>query len=184
MVTVKGWVRFTTMFGQNSREFTKEVSVEVPTPPKITLSELIYLGEVKEGENYYDFRMKLRIVNLNKKEFWFKNVSYKMNAGKQIHSVGKIPGDIRILPMDTVHMEIPFRITIDKEVALFFKILTNDDIVDYNFNISGTVASLAGMQQDIPATFTTSGEVELYNPDRKKIKFTIQKDKGKRTKKK
>ncbi len=179
MITVKGWVNFTTMFGQSSREFSKDLSVEVPTPPKITMTELIYLGEVKEGENYYDFRMKLRIVNLNKKEFWFKDVSYNMNAGKQIHSVGKIPGDIRILPMDTAHMEIPFRITIDNEVALFFKILFNDDVVTYNFTVNGTVVSLAGLQQDIPASFNTTGQVELYNPDRKKIKFTVNKDKNK-----
>jgi hypothetical protein len=177
MITVKGWVEFTTMFGKSSRTFSKDVSVEVPVPPKITLGELIYLGEVKEGENYYDFRMKLRVINLNKKEFWFKDVNYKMDAGKQIHSVGKIPGDIRILPMDTVHMEIPFRVTIDKEMALLFKILINDDVVNYKFSVTGTVASLAGIHQDVPASFTTSGQVELYNPDRKKIKFTVLKDK-------
>jgi hypothetical protein len=183
MINVKGWVRFKTMFGQNSMEFSKELVVEVPTPPKITLNELIYLGEEKKGENYYSFRMKLQIINLNKKEFWFQNVSYNMNAGKQIHSVGKIPGDIRILPMDTMHMEIPFRVTVDKEVALLYKIIMNDDVVTYNFNVTGTVASLAGMHQDIPATFTTTGQVELYNPDRKKIKFTVRKDKNNKKKK-
>jgi hypothetical protein len=178
MVSVRGWVNFTTMFGESKREFEKEIVVEVPTPPTIKLGELIYLGEVKAEENYYAFRMKLKVVNLNKKEFWFKDVSYNMNAGKQIKSVGKIPGDIRILPMDSVIMEIPFRITIDNEVGLFFKVLFNNDIVTYHLNIKGTVVSVAGLQQDIPASFNTSGEVELYNPDRKKIKFTVNKNKN------
>ena len=177
VVRINGWVDFTTMFGKNRQEFIKDLSVEVPTPPKIKLGELIYLGEVKKGENYYDFRMKVQIVNLNKKEFWFKDVSYKMNAGKQIESVGKIPYDIRILPMDSVNLEIPFRVTIDREVALFFKILFNNDMVTYHFNIKGTVVSVAGLQQDIPASFNTTGQVELYNPDRKKIKFTRNKNK-------
>jgi hypothetical protein len=96
-----------------------------------------------------------------------------MTAGKQIESFGKIPGDIRILPMDSINMSIPFRVTIDKEVALFFKVLFDNDIVTYHLNITGTVVSVAGLQQDIPASFNTSGQVELYNPDRKKIKFTM-----------
>jgi hypothetical protein len=183
VISIKGWATFTTMFGQTRKEFSKELSVEVPTPPKIKLGELIYLGEVKGEESYYAFRMKLQIVNLNKKEFWFKDVKYKMNAGKQIESHGKIPGDIRILPMDSVNMEIPFRITIDKEVSLFFKILFNNDIVTYNLNINGTVVSVAGLQQDIPASFNTTGQVELYNPDRKKIKFTVNKNNKNKKKK-
>lgn len=179
MISVKGWVNFTTMFGQSKREFEKEIAVEVPTPPKIKLGELEYLGEEKGDQNYYSFRMKVKVVNLNKKEFWFKDVSYNMEAGKQIKSVGKIPGDIRILPMDSVYMEVPFRVTVDKELALFFKILFNNDIVTYHLNITGTVVSVAGLQQDIPATFNTSGQVELYNPDRKKIKITVHKNKKK-----
>lgn len=182
VISIKGSATFTTMFGKTRKEFSKELSVEVPTPPKIKLGELVYLGEEKTGENYYAFRMKLQIVNLNKKEFWFKDVSYKMNAGKQIESHGKIPGDIRILPMDSVNLEIPFRVTIDKEVSLFFKILFNNDIVTYNLNIKGTVVSVAGLQQDIPASFNTTGQVELYNPDRKKIKFTINKNKNNKKK--
>lgn len=180
-ISVKGFANFTTMFGTSKREFSKEISVEVPTPPKIKLGELIYLGNEKQGdEKYYNFRMKLQIANLNKKEFWFKDVRYDINAGDQIKSVGKIPNDIRILPMDTAYMEIPFRVTIDKEVALFFNILFNNDIVTYNLNIRGTVVSVAGLHQDIPAIFHTSGQVELYDPDRKKIKFTVNKDKDKK----
>jgi hypothetical protein len=180
-INVNGYASFTTMFGTSKREFSKEVHVQVPTPPKIKLGELIYFGEVKEGDkNYYTFRMKVQIINFNDKEFWFKNVSYNMNAGKQIKSVGKIPQDIRILPNDTAYLDIPFRITIDNEVALFFKILFNNDVVTYNLDVSGTIASVAGLKQEIPATFTTSGQVELYDPDRKKVKFTIHKDKDKK----
>jgi hypothetical protein len=173
IISVKGSVKFNTMFGESQREFTKDISVEVPTPPKIKLGELVYLGPGKTDEKSYDFSMKVQIVNYNKKEFWFKDISYRMTAGKQIESFGKIPGDIRILPMDSVNMSVPFRVTIDKEVALFFKVLFDNDVVTYHLNIKGTVVSVAGLQQDIPASFNTSGQVELYNPDRKKIKFTV-----------
>ncbi len=185
-ISIKGFASFTTMFGTTKREFTKELHVQVPTPPKITLGELIYLGEEKQGDqNYYAFRMKVQVINLNNKEFWFKDVSYDMNAGKQIKSVGKIPQDIRILPEDTAHLDVPFRISIDNEVALFFNILFNNDVVTYNLNVKGTVASVGGLKQDIPATFNTSGQVELYDPDRKKVKFTMMnKDKNKKKKNK
>ncbi|MEO5645150.1 MAG: hypothetical protein ABIQ40_03745 [Bacteroidia bacterium] len=183
-ISVKGFASFTTMFGVTTKEFSRRIAVEVPTPPDIKLGELIYLGEDKiKDQRYYNFRMKLQIINLNSKEFWFKDVNYNMNAGKQIKSVGKIPGDIRILPLDTAYLDIPFRVTIDNEMKLFFKILFNDDVVTYKLSINGTVAAVAGLKQDIPATFQTSGQVELYDPDRKKVNFTVKKnrkkDKGK-----
>ena len=184
-ISVKGFASFTTMFGTSKREFSKDLHVEVPTPPKITLGELIYLGEQKQGDqNYYTFRMRVQVINFNKKEFWFKNVSYDMNAGKHIKSAGTIPNDIRILPEDTAQLDVPFNISIDNEVALFFNILFNNDMVTYNLNVKGTVASVGGLTQDIPASFNTSGQVELYDPNRKKVKFTVMKNRNKNKKNK
>jgi hypothetical protein len=174
---VTGNIDFRTVLGRSSRSFRKSVSVPVPIPPKMKIGEIVYLGEIKKGEKLYDFRMKVHVVNLNKKEFWFKNVTYKMNAGKQIQSFGKMP-DVRIPPQDSIVMDVPFHLKIENEIGLFFKVLFDNDIVSYRINISGTIVSVAGVEQDIPASYTSTGQVELYDPQRKKVKFTIAKNKN------
>jgi hypothetical protein len=175
-ILVTGNIDFNTVLGRSNRTFRKNVSVPVPVPPKMRIAEIVYLGQIKKGK-MYDFRMKLSVVNENKKEFWFKNVTYKMNAGKLIESFGKMP-DVRIPPLDSVTMNVPFHLKIENEVGLFFKVLFNNDVVTYRININGTIVSLAGVEQDIPASYTSTGQVELYDPQRKKVKFIIAKNKN------
>jgi hypothetical protein len=177
---IVGNIDFSSVLGRSTREFRKDVSVPVPVPPKIKIGEIVYLGEIKKGEKLYDFRMRLHVINMNKKEFWFKNLTYKMKAGKLAESFGKLP-DVRIPPLDSVAVEVPFHLKIENEIGLFFKVLFNNDIVNYTINISGTIVSAAGVEQDIPASYTASGKVELYDPDRKKVKITIAKNKNKKS---
>lgn len=179
LITVHGTIDFNSILGRNRREFQKVISVAVPIPPKLKIGEIVYLGEIRKGQKLYDFRMNLEVTNLNKKEFWFRNLTYRMNAGKQIESSGKIP-DVRIPPLDSIQMNIPFHLKIENEISLFFKILFNNDIVPYHIYINGTIVSAAGVEQDIPASYTASGQVELYDPARKKVKISIAKNKKKK----
>lgn len=182
MIAVRGWIDLETIVGDIRMPVVQDFPIEVPVPPLIQVHEIEYLPGAEKGNKelkddpgkLYNFRVKASVINLNKKKFEFKDISYDFYAGELIESHGRLQ-DIAVDALDSMYFDIPLQLKVEHRAKLLYQVLTNNDVMSYTIMMRGTIVSLGGLDQEIAATFRNSGTVELYNPERKKIPITIRK---------
>ncbi len=178
MIAVRGWIDLETAVGEVRMPVVQDFPVEVPIPPQIQVHEIEYVPGGKDDNKsapgkFYNFRVKVSVINLNRKKFEFKDVSYDFYAGELIESHGRLE-DILIDALDSTYMTLPLQVEVEQRAKLLYQVITNKDRVNYTIMMRGTIVSLGGFDQEISATFRNDGMVELYNPERKKIPITIR----------
>jgi hypothetical protein len=161
-------------------------TIEVPIPPIIRVSEIEYVpGNHKDKDaknapgNLYNFRVKVSVINLNKKKFEFHDITYDFYAGELIESHGRLQ-DILVGALDSVYFDLPLQMQVEHRAKLLYQVIADKDRMNYTILMRGTIASLGGLDKDIAATFRNSGTVELFNPERKKIPITIRRKNGRK----
>lgn len=162
---LRGTLVYSTFLGTMSSEIDREVPVNVPIPPTLFVRGIEFRG-MEDGN--FNLLFHLTLKNQNPRALEMKNVAYEMQGSNGISLAGEI-GSFSIAAEDSTQLDIPGRMKIDNRLSLLTEILLDNDQMEYNFVLRGTIESLTGIaHDDVPVTINKAGTMEVYNEDKRK----------------
>jgi len=166
---INGNLILATRFGDYTVPIDKNVAIKVPTPPKIEIQQVEYLGA--EG-NMYAFNIKLDVTNRSDQDLKVVKVHYSFHGEDLIESEGKYDKAIEAGPGKTYSMELPVNIQANNRLELLSRIMRDKDVIKFKLSINGVIETVAGIKEEIPVVYTKTGSFELVDRSRKP-KFEI-----------
>jgi LEA14-like dessication related protein len=162
-----------TNFGDFRLPIDRIIDVPVPTPPKVTVHSIEYLGH--ENENY-DFIINLSLEIKNENITALRDVTYDFQGSDFLESKGTYDKDVVPDGSGRAEVHLPVRVAAVNRLKILSKVLTNNDIIDYKLVMTGTVITKNDDISEVPLSFMKEGQVELYNKERKgKVPITKRK---------
>lgn len=152
-------VTYNTVFGNTSIHLSKDFDVKVPTPPEFNLNK-VKAGELNLKQKNIDIALDVSIKNNSEKiELCLQNLNYDATIGNNISGKGKIGRMIVIPPQSTENIVLPINVKIDKPFEVFWKVITDEDLMNYEINLRGMLVN--DTIKPIPLSVTINGKTQL-----------------------
>jgi hypothetical protein len=170
---MKGVLVYSTFLGESSTIIDREIPINVPIPPRISVRGIEYAGR-EDGD--YNLVFALTLKNDNPRMMDLEFVKYELHAGTNIDLNGHLD-NISIAALDSTELRVPAVLHLGSGFSIISQIILDRDKMPYSFVMTGTIVTFTGIvQQDVPMTVKQNGQLELYNEDKRdRAKITFRK---------
>lgn len=158
-ITLNLDVTYNTFFGKATIPFTKIFDINVPTPPEITLNK-VKAGELNLKQKHIDLALAVSIKNNSETiELRLSDLTYDAKIGNNIKGSGRYNQEIVIKPLASTNLSIPINVQIDKPFQVFWNVVTNEDLMNYEINLDGLMQTKT--PKKLPISITATGTTQL-----------------------
>lgn len=164
-ITADFEITYQTFLGRVRVPISLNFDIKTPQPPRVKLNKIKYDGlNLREGK--IDLALDVKLINENERlEIDISELKYTASFGEYISGTGAYPNTISIKPGETIDVELPINIDYEKPFKLAFQIISNKDILDYEFKIDAVLNNKS--MEAMPVSISAKGEAELVNRKRK-----------------
>lgn len=149
---------YSTLFGRAVLPHKKTSRIGMPRPPKVTLEKVEF--DRIEGK-FILMNAQLRMHNRGKIDLVVRDLKYKVSVEDLFTAEGKEPDAITIKPGAVVNKTIPIKVRIKKGFKTARLILTDQDVVNYNLDISASLEAERLGDEPAGVTLNKKGKFEL-----------------------
>lgn len=153
-------ITYETMFGEVTIPALFDIPIKTPNPPEVELNK-IKLGFFNFEERRFQLILDIDVINENDVEISLDKLEYDAAFGENLTGYGSQEEVLKVGAKTRSNIKLPIVISIDKPMDLIWKIITNKDRMDYEFNLKGILLAKDPKKKDIPFDVTLNGDAEL-----------------------
>lgn len=153
-------ITYETMFGEVTIPALFDIPIKTPNPPEIELNK-IKLGFFNFKERKFQLILDIDIINENNVKVSLAELEYEAEFGENLSGYGSQDEVITVEANARSNITLPIIISVDKPMDLIWKIITNKDRMDYEFNLKGVLLMDDPKRKDVPFDVTLNGDAEL-----------------------